>query len=397
MNPQFQQHMAEATRLTRLGDVAAATALIQAALGGVALAGTPADATAAARTSAAGSDVIDVVARVVPPPQAPVPVPVLSMPAGPFARAGAAPDGARVAADAPQRPAARTAPDAQPGREPARFVAGRFQHPTAGARDYKLFLPPGAGEQPRPLVLMLHGCTQTPDDFAAGTRMNEAAAAQGVVVLYPAQSVQMNPQRCWNWFKRQHQQRDRGEPALLAALVRQVVADQRIDPSRVYVAGLSAGGAMAAVLGQAYPDLFAAVGVHSGLASRAAGDLPSALAAMQSGAPAPRASRPVPTIVFHGDRDATVNPANGAQVFAAATPPGATAHTERIARPGARAHTRQQQRDAHGRVVAEHWLVHGAAHAWSGGSSAGSYTDPQGPDATREMLRFFLSQRNGGQ
>ncbi|MBP7538240.1 MAG: PHB depolymerase family esterase [Ottowia sp.] len=397
MNPQFQQHMAEATRLTRLGDVAAATALIQAALGGVALAGTPADATAAARTSAAGSDVIDVVARVVPPPQAPVPVPVLSMPAGPFARAGAAPDGARVAADAPQRPAARTAPDAQPGREPARFVAGRFQHPTAGARDYKLFLPPGAGEQPRPLVLMLHGCTQTPDDFAAGTRMNEAAAAQGVVVLYPAQSVQMNPQRCWNWFKRQHQQRDRGEPALLAALVRQVVADQRIDPSRVYVAGLSAGGAMAAVLGQAYPDLFAAVGVHSGLASGVAGDLPSALAAMQSGAPAPRASRPVPTIVFHGDRDATVNPANGAQVFAAATPPGATAHTERIARPGARAHTRQQQRDAHGRVVAEHWLVHGAAHAWSGGSSAGSYTDPQGPDATREMLRFFLSQRNGGQ
>ena len=320
MNPQFQQHMAEATRLTRLGDVAAATALIQAALGGVALAGTPADATAAARTSAAGSDVIDVVARVVPPPQAPVPVPVLSMPAGPFARAGAAPDSARVTADAPQRPAARTAPDAQPGREPARFVAGRFQHPTAGARDYKLFLPPGAGEQPRPLVLMLHGCTQTPDDFAAGTRMNEAAAAQGVVVLYPAQSVQMNPQRCWNWFKRQHQQRDRGEPALLAALVRQVVADQRIDPSRVYVAGLSAGGAMAAVLGQAYPDLFAAVGVHSGLASGVAGDLPSALAAMQSGAPAPRASRPVPTIVFHGDRDATVNPANGAQVFAAATP-----------------------------------------------------------------------------
>ena len=397
MNPQFQQHMAEATRLTRLGDVAAATALIQAALGGVALAGTPADATAAARTSAAGSDVIDVVARVVPPPQAPVPVPVLPMPAGPFARAGAAPDSARVTADAPQRPAARTAPDAQPGREPARFVAGRFQHPTAGARDYKLFLPPGAGEQPRPLVLMLHGCTQTPDDFAAGTRMNEAAAAQGVVVLYPAQSVQMNPQRCWNWFKRQHQQRDRGEPALLAALVRQVVAEQRIDPSRVYVAGLSAGGAMAAVLGQAYPDLFAAVGVHSGLASGVAGDLPSALAAMQSGAPAPRASRPVPTIVFHGDRDATVNPANGAQVFAAATPPGATAHTERIARPGARAHTRQQQRDGHGRVVAEHWLVHGAAHAWSGGSSAGSYTDPQGPDATREMLRFFLSQRNGGQ
>ena len=154
---------------------------------------------------------------------------------------------------------------------------------------------------------------------------------------------------------------------------------------------------MAAVLGQAYPDLFAAVGVHSGLASGVAGDLPSALAAMQSGAPAPRASRPVPTIVFHGDRDATVNPANGAQVFAAATPPGATAHTERIARPGARAHTRQQQRDAHGRVVAEHWLVHGAAHAWSGGSSAGSYTDPQGPDATREMLRFFLIQRNGGQ
>ena len=287
--------------------------------------------------------------------------------------------------------------DAVVRESPDSFERVNFIH--AGVRHpYRLYVPPGAAKGvAMPLVLMLHGCTQNADDFALGTGMNQAAAPANALVLYPVQTRSANPNGCWNWFEPGHQHRGQGEPELLVAMVRDVMARHPVDAQRVYAAGLSAGGAMAAVLGREYPDVFAAVGVHSGLASGAAGDLPSALAAMQSGAPAPRASRPVPTIVFHGDRDATVNPANGAQVFAAATPPGATAHTERIARPGARAHTRQQQRDAHGRVVAEHWLVHGAAHAWSGGSSAGSYTDPQGPDATREMLRFFLSQRNGGQ
>ena len=210
-------------------------------------------------------------------------------------------------------------------------------------------------------------------------------------MLYPSQSRRSNPQRCWNWFKHNHQRRGHGEPALIAGMTRDVMAHQLIDSRRVYVAGLSAGGAMAAILGDAYPDLYAAVGVHSGLAAGIAKDLPSALAAMKDGGGKDRsAPNGVPTIVFHGDADATVHPRNGEQVIAASAGPGQAVEHERVQHPRRRPCTRRVHRAADGRVIAEHWVVHGAPHAWSGGSAKGSYTDAQGPDATGEMLRFFF-------
>lgn len=273
----------------------------------------------------------------------------------------------------------------------------------AGERGYRLFLPPAQPQQALALVVMLHGCTQSAEDFALGTRMNDAARRQGFAVLYPEQSTSANPQRCWQWFKHSHQQRGRGEPAILAAMVAEAVASHGLDAQRVFVAGLSAGGAMAAILGQTHPELFAAVGVHSGLPPGAAHDLPSALAAMRSGAVAPAQQRTAPpTIVFHGDADTTVHPLNGQQAASWHSTAGSTVGISQVsaqqpgpATPGGRSATRSIHRDAEGRVQAEHWLVHGAGHAWAGGSAQGSYTDPEGPDATAEMLRFFFQQRPG--
>jgi poly(hydroxyalkanoate) depolymerase family esterase len=222
--------------------------------------------------------------------------------------------------------------------------------------------------------------------------MNRLARAHGFFVVYPEQASHANPQRCWNWFKHTHQARGRGEPELLAGMTREVMARHSIDASRVYVAGLSAGGAMAAILGDAYPDLFAAVGVHSGLATGIAKDLPSALGAMQRGpVVASATSSGVPTIVFHGDADATVHPGNGEHVIAASVHKKATREEHAGVSAGGRRYTRQLHRAPDGRVVAEHWVVHGAAHAWSGGSAQGTYTDPRGPDASAEMMRFFFS------
>jgi poly(hydroxyalkanoate) depolymerase family esterase len=275
----------------------------------------------------------------------------------------------------------------------ARFVAKSFSGP-AGTRAYKLYVPSACRGQPAPLVVMLHGCTQSPDDFAAGTRMNLLAEEHGCLVAYPEQAADANPSRCWNWFQPGDQGRDRGEPSLIAGITRRIVQDHAVDPRRVYIAGLSAGGAAAAIMGAAYPDLYAALGVHSGLACGAANDLPTALAAMRQGAAAGhRARRVAPTIVFHGDRDPTVHPRNGdhvvAQALAAATT-GLRTEVQRGQVPGGHAYSRTLHADARGRVVVERWLVHGAGHAWSGGSPAGTYTDPRGPDASREMLRFFL-------
>ncbi len=276
------------------------------------------------------------------------------------------------------------------------YIAGSFTS-TAGTRAYKLYVPSGGVDGPRPMIVMLHGCTQSADDFAAGTRMNFAAEDHGCFVVYPEQPLAANSQRCWNWFKPSDQQRDLGEPALIAGITRQVVSDYNIDPQRIYIAGLSAGGAAAAVMGEAYPDLYAAVGVHSGLACGAARDLPSAFAAMSGNGPARvgtrvatravQTSHAVPTIVFHGDRDTTVHPRNGAEVIARA---GGEVQTELEAQPTLGRFTRSIRRDSTGRSIVELWEIHGAGHAWSGGSAAGSFTDPSGPDATREMLRFFL-------
>lgn len=292
----------------------------------------------------------------------------------------------------------------EPRVEPASFISASFGN-EAGTRPYKLYIPSGyAAGKPLPMIVMLHGCTQTPDDFAAGTRMNALAEAEGCFVLYPAQTRAANRTRCWNWFKRGDQRRDRGEPAIIAGMTRECMTRYGIDARRVYVAGLSAGGAMAAVMGAAYPDLYAAVGIHSGLAVGSAHDVPSAFAAMQgtpSSRPAVRhrASRAVPAIVFHGDQDTTVHPRNGEQVILESVDrieASYTLSTEQGQVPGGYAYTRTVHSDPEGRVILEHWLVHGAGHAWSGGSPLGSYTDPNGPDAAGAMLRFFFQNELAG-
>jgi poly(hydroxyalkanoate) depolymerase family esterase len=275
--------------------------------------------------------------------------------------------------------------------EGARFEARTFTG-AAGTRNYKVYVPSGYTGQALPVVVMLHGCTQNPDDFAAGTRMNAVAEARSVLVVYPEQPRSANMQRCWNWYEPGDQQREGGEPALIAGIVRQVIAEFSADDRRVYAAGLSAGGAAAAILAMTYPDLFAAIGVHSGLACGSARDVPSAFAAMKGdGARATGQRHAVPLIVFHGDRDRTVHAANGDRVAAQgpSDPELRTAVTQGRTPDGVD-YTRTVRSDASGRAIVEQWVLHGAGHAWSGGSPAGSFTDPRGPDASREMIRFFL-------
>jgi poly(hydroxyalkanoate) depolymerase family esterase len=285
-----------------------------------------------------------------------------------------------------------------------KFIEGTYSN-AAGTRTYKLYIPSRYQGQALPLIVMLHGCTQSPDDFATGTRMNLIAEEQTCLVVYPAQPSAANPAKCWNWFRPTDQRRGQGEPSLIAGITRQVMRQYSVDPQRVYIGGLSAGAAAAAVMGATYPDLYAAIGVHSGLACGVASDLPSAFVAMRQGNLA-NALDPgdtsllrkdglaVPTIVFHGDRDSTVNPRNGDQVIThsmRAKTFQKTVHRGRV--PGGHVYTRTIHIDQSGRAFFEHWRIHGAGHAWSGGSPAGSFTDRRGPDATREMLRFFLEHR----
>ncbi len=391
MNETLQHLMREATRLTRTGRLGDATAAIRRALsGGSPVAApraeaAPMNATAQSPTEVLDGCVFEVDARAADPKPAGTPQPCT----------------------VPEVAAPEAAP-AAPQHAPASFTSGTHTHASL-SRDYKLYAPPGAAGKSLPLVLMLHGCTQDPDDFAAGTGMNDLAAKQGFFVLYPAQAQGANPQRCWNWFKPNHQRRGSGEPALLASLTQAVIAQHGIDSRRVYVAGLSAGGAMAAIVAAAYPEVFAAAGVHSGLPAGSAGNVAEALTVMASGTASPGlnlgrtpgragampAAASVPTIVFHGDQDRTVHPRNGEQVVAAAASGAggiaAGAPTlEQGASAGGKRFTRSVHRADDGSVRAEHWLVHGAGHTWSGGRAAGSYTDADGPDATREMLRFFL-------
>ena len=394
--------MVQATRLIREGRLQEATALLLEAGAGI-----PATATA---TPSAGAGRVPMHALSPPAAAGPrKPASAGSRDAGNTSRSNASvPKALRDLLDRTQRaPLARGLPSvrmqgasaAASLPDGARFEQRSFSN-AAGSRSYKLYVPGRLRAAPSPLVVMLHGCTQTPDDFAAGTGMNALAEEAGLLVVYPAQDASANAQRCWNWFNANDQQRDRGEASLIAGITRQVMDDFAVDPARVYVAGLSAGGAAAAIMGAAYPDLYAAVGVHSGLACGAARDMPSAFAAMRNGgaptaaAAAGNGALAVPTIVFHGDGDATVSAVNGEHVIAQARADARLQISSNRGRSaGGVAYTRTAQADADGLVVLEHWVLHGAGHAWSGGSAAGSYTDPRGPDASREMLRFFLQHR----
>ncbi len=299
------------------------------------------------------------------------------------------------------QPAPASTPDIVP--DGGKFIEAIYSNP-AGTRAYKLYIPSGYHGQPLPLVVMLHGGTQSPDDFAAGTRMNLIAEEQTCLVIYPAQPIEANAAKCWNWFRPSDQRRGQGEPSLIAGITHQVMRDYSVDPHRVYIGGLSAGGAAAAIMGATYPDVYAAIGVHSGLACGAAIDIPSAFAAMRQGESSASMScdmsavlghgLDLPTIVFHGDQDNTVHPRNADHVFAQRRTAKLQKNIHRGRAPGGHAYTRTIHTDASGRTMFEHWEIHGAGHAWSGGSSAGSYTDPRGPDAAREMLRFFLEHRN---
>ncbi len=295
-----------------------------------------------------------------------------------------------------------------PARAPARTGAGFFDRShtgPAGTRAWKLYVPARARSGPMPLVVMLHGCKQDPDDFAAGTRMNVLAEQHGFLVAWPAQSRNANGSNCWNWFRPADQAREGGEPEILAGIARDVIEAEAVDPQRVFVAGLSAGAAMAVILGHTHPELFRAVGAHSGLPHGAAHDVGSAFAAMHGsslfGTRSEARGTPgagVPTIVFQGDQDSTVVMANAAAVVEQAIAAGearAPLHPTELppASSGGREFTRTLYVDAAGRTQVEQWLLHGGAHAWSGGDAAGSYTDAKGPDASAEMVRFFMAQR----
>ena len=425
MDGTIQDLMREATQLTRAGRVGEATETIQRALGGMAPVGplrrysANATGTVTRRASATRTtplQLADTRARKVPELDTAHAHAAGSQPAPGCDRLQGPPAFRSWSARRPMRDESPRIDEEDSGE----FTSGMHTH-GATTRAYKLFVPPGdVGPQPA-LIVMLHGCTQNPDDFAAGTGMNERARQGGFFVLYPAQSQDANASRCWNWFEHSHQRRGRGEAGLIAAMTQAIVNAYGIDPRRVFIAGLSAGGAMAAVVATAYPEIFAAVGVHSGLPPGAAANLPQALAAMRgdSVAPAARVANvtrlgttpggsarvhiPVPTIVFHGDEDRTVHPRNAEGVVEAMLCGSAAATRLGSDRPvsnasvehGMSAHGRRYTRTIYvsddGQVVAERWLIHGAGHAWAGGRAEGSYTDAQGPDATSEMLRFFLS------
>ena len=264
-----------------------------------------------------------------------------------------------------------------------------------GARSFMLYIPAAKTEAPMPLIVMLHGCTQSPEDFAAGTGMNALAETFGCIIAYPAQSTGANPNKCWNWFKPGDQTRNGGEPALIAGITTAILESHPVNPSRVYIAGLSAGGAAALIVASAYPEIFSAVGVHSGRAIGAAGDAASAFGAMRTGASGQAQVCAIPTLVLHGTADSTVHPENGAAVVAQALRGrhGLKTTIRHGKSVGGRPFKQTLYSQTDGRVMCEYWEITGAGHAWAGGSAAGSYTDPSGPDASAEILRFFLGHQ----
>lgn len=278
-----------------------------------------------------------------------------------------------------------------------RSIHGHYTHGSE-ARDYALYVPADTDGAPRPLILMLHGCQQDAADVARLTRFNRLADELGFIVLYPTQSRTANATGCWNWFLPEHRRPDQGEAALLAALTREIAVRHGADPRRLYVAGLSAGGAMALALAAIHPELFAAVGVHSGLPYGLARDQVSALTLMHQGPSAVRGKADmegigVPVIVFQGDADLRVNPVNASwiieQALSADDEPRIERETGRA--PGGLDYTRTRYLEMDGAIRAELWMVQGGGHGWFGGDPVGSFAEPKGPDASREMLRFFLN------
>lgn len=390
MTQSFSQGMARATELTRAGKLDEATALIQSLLAGR----EPQQAdTAKDEIGLPDPTVIDATfTRIDDPKPAAKPARRTGSP-----RSSLAETLRTLAAKGPLKgramPQALRPMDGPPG---ARILSLTHRGPQ-GSRDYRLYIPARAADAPMPLIVMLHGCTQSPEDFSIGTGMNALAEESGFLVAWPAQPSGANAQNCWNWFRPEDQARDRGEPALIAGIVADILRDHAADPARVYVAGLSAGGAAAAILGAAYPDVFAAVGVHSGLPVGAAQDVMSALGAMRSGAAGDMRQTSTPTLVIHGMADATVHPDNGAAVLAQAARgrPGLTKRQVSGVSAGGRRYTRTVLETGQGASVAEHWQIDGAGHAWAGGHAGGSHTDPTGPDASKEMVRFFAQHRLG--
>jgi len=267
------------------------------------------------------------------------------------------------------------------------MLAGTFTqhdfHSDAGSRKYWLFVPASYDPAvPAPLVVMLHGCTQDANDLARGTRLNEHAAQQRFIVAYPEQPVAHNPIKCWNWFDAKHQARDAGEPAIIAGITRQVMARHNIDERRVFLGGISAGAAMANTIAITYPELFAAIALHSGLEFKAATSVLDARKAMMEGGPAPTAqgelayqtmgerARAIPVIIFNGAKDASVPPLHAAQLDT---------------------QWRTIAKLAGEPAIVETTIFPDVGHAWSGGSAEGTFTAPDGPDATAAMLRFFFA------
>ncbi len=389
--------MRQALRLTRGGRVADATALLQRGLAGA-------------------STVPSAESTVARPPEARCP----RRPTLPTGRAALKPEAADIHAPVldglrercetklPGLQQDNTAPRLPGGARlrglratsGAAAAGGERRHRThteaAGTRSYDLYVPTGYSGDPVPLVIMLHGGKQDATDFAAGTRMNDLAERYTFLVAYPEQSTAANHGRYWNWFSPADQRTGAGEPAIIAGITRQVMRDLTVDPSRVYIAGLSSGGAMAAVMAATYPELYAAAGVHSGIAYRAAHDLGSAFAAMRTGG-SPPTTTTVPLIVIHGDRDTTVAPVNAHKLIGARLAAGDIPNQNQPTTTNGSArwpYSRTIYNNGHGIAVAECWIIHGGAHAWYGGSRLGSYTDPRGPDSSSEMIRFFKQHRS---
>jgi len=404
----IQDGMAEALRLTRAGRLTEATELIQRTLGGVLNKSGPG---ASDDSAAEPSEVIeaeyrvhdednpsssDIAARSTVSGDA---APSAERPVTPLVEEWEIPGSRRstrrrkiTSADPPE-----VSSDGARGR----FIDGSFTN-EAGTRAYKLYIPSAYVGQPLPLVVMLHGCTQSSADFAAGTRMNVLAEKEKFLVVYPEQPRKANVSKCWNWFETTNQKRSVGEPSLIAGITREIMSTYRLSSESVYVVGMSAGGAMAAIMAATYPELYAAVGVHSGLSYGAAHNLRSGFKAMRKGVPRHKRKlrKVIPLIMFHGDHDTTVAKVNAdnmrdqwLQAFENGGRPKGEQKVER-GMAGGHTYTRSTYQDADGRVILEEWIIHHAGHAWSGGSSNGSYTDSKGPDASAEIVRFLRKHSN---